>query len=410
MLLWDLTERIPKFLGDETEYGIILAYLNKLTDKLLQEGMEGNVERKVLSYFVQGQSSLIQAEKAFFDKQMDVAQEHFDEARRKLTLFLNSRGNRNDLVDFLAKQYLRRVEGMLFITKAAIIDDSLAKMSFYSEGLKRFNEEVTNYTQRAETYPAYVAFSRASFAEGLYWFYRGETERSRSTASAKRSLMKSRGSFRKAAFIDRRFAPYLEAASEELDLLTQERIITKADETWTKSLLAIDKGNYDEALKLSKRAKTLYTRAAELSSDVSKKRILIATSTILDAAYYEALGNLAFRELNQLEKARKHFIKAETTADKALGMVGNFGSVALKAGFEAERTYYKAMTILIEGIIMFDNQKYEEAEKLFIKAMETFKSAENFAKKGENDIILQFCHQAINDCRGYLELCNILAQ
>ncbi len=408
MLFWDLKYKLPKYLGDEKEYDEIIKALMDLTNYFLERGREGDIEKKVLSYFTQGLTYLVNAEKAFFSKDYSGALQMYEDAKRRLVLFRDSWGSREDFWDNLSRTYLFRTEGMISASKAMTTNDRLEQMKQFSEALKSFNEEVKLFTSMGDTYPAYVAFSRATFSEGMYWYKRGVTEKLKSTARAKKSLMNARGSMRKSVFFERRFISFFEEIVDQLDTLTQERVITKADELWTKSLISVDEGKYQNALKYSKLAKLLYKRAADLSSDVSKKRILLATATILDASYLEAKGNLALRELNKLDDAIEYFRKAEITADKALAMIGSFGSDQLRAGFEAEKEYYKGMTRLIKGIKLFDEQKYEEAKKYFKEALDIFSTAEKLAKLAENELILQFCHIGKNDARGYIELCNVL--
>ncbi len=373
-------------------------------EQYLNLGREGNVNAKVLSYFFDGMALLVEGDIFFWEGHYLDAQDRYSKAIRELKLFLSSRSVHMKL-DRLCERILVRTEGNLKLSQAMLISDYNQKHTILSEALMKYNEEVRQCSEMMETLSSFIAFSRALFTEALLWQNRAKMEEEKSTADAKRSLMKSRTAIRQATYINAKMKNFMEEIEEQLDDLTRHRILIKAETLGNFGTEASEKANYMEAKEYFLKAMLFYNRAAQLAPSAPNRRVLLAMSTVMEASAIECDANENYKKQDNMQRAAENFSEAAQKIDKAIALIGSLGTKELRDSFNAQRDYYLAMALLCEGTLLYDKEQYIEAKAKYEEAGKLFENSIKLAEFSETDTIKTLAQASLNDVKTYIQLC-----
>ncbi len=390
--------------GNEESLAWYLRYYNNLHEKYLKEGREGNVNSKVISYFFDGLSLLVEADMFFWDKNYPDALDRYNKSLRELKLFRNSRGVIHR-IDLLCEAYIARCEGMIFLCQGLPLKELNQKHTILSDALRKFNEEVRKTSDLEETLSSFISFSRALFTEAKLWENRSEIEKESSSAEAKKSLMKARSAIRQAVYINGKMKDTMDEIDNKLDDLTRYRILVKAEKLGNLGTDASEKGNYQVAKNYFKEAMLFYNRAAHLALNANNRRILLSMSTVMEASAIECDANEYYRKQDDMENAWHKFDEAAKKIDKAIALIGSLGTKELRDSFNAQREYYIAMSNLCQATMKYDNEEYEEAKNLYLVAKEHFNKSIALAQQSNTISIEQLSDEALDDVETYIQLC-----
>ncbi|MHA2504172.1 MAG: hypothetical protein ACXAE3_15040 [Candidatus Kariarchaeaceae archaeon] len=368
---------------------------------------EGSVMSKVLSYFFEALIVLIKADELFWANNYREAYQNYVEAEKMFTRFSNSR-NVEVRLDKLVDRYLHRVNGLRNLTEGLQLNDPKVRLDRFSEALNAFNKEVSIANEMHETMSSYAAFSRASIAEALYLLHSSNSISESDSGTAKTYLMQARGAVRQAAFIDPRYMDFLYGIEDNLDDLTKNRILVKAESFGDMATIKSENGDYLDAIEDFRKASMFYKRASTLAGDTSTRRFLLSSATVYEASELEAEGNHLFRGQNNTAAASEKFEDAAKQVDKAIALMGRFGSGELEANFASQRDYYRAMGIQSKAINLLDQEQYIEAKEFFQQSLQLFQSALDNAKVGDNPAIINLAEEAKGDIKGYISMCDTL--
>ncbi|MCE7733423.1 MAG: hypothetical protein GPJ54_01005 [Candidatus Heimdallarchaeota archaeon] len=364
---------------------------------------EGNVNSKVLSYFFDGLIALTQADQAFWNGDNQGAYSGYQEAVRMFNRFKNSR-NSNAKLDILSERMTFRASGLNNLADAIIVKDEKTKEDMFSKALSNFNEEVSLANKMNEQMSSYAAFARASFTESQILLTVANTIKDSDSDEAKRSLLRSRASLKQACYIDPRYLHYMEKLEETLDNLTRRRLLQRAENQADKATLESENGKYMDAKLLFQNAMLLHKRASSLATDTGSRRKLLASATIYEASIHEAQATQYFRVENNTELASEKFIDASKHVDKAIALMGHFGSKSLVDNFKAQSDFYKAMGNQAGAITSFDADQFQESKNQFDQSVNLFENVIKLAKEGSNEVLVNMSNDAIADIKGYLSM------
>ncbi|RMG35097.1 MAG: hypothetical protein D6732_09700 [Methanobacteriota archaeon] len=390
--------------GNEDSLPWFLKYFQQQREIYLNQGREGNVNAKVLSYFFDGMALLVEADIYFWEQRYQDALDRYQRAIREFKLFRNSRGVKTKL-DQLCDAYITRVEGMSFLASGIPITDRNHRHSILSDALLKFNDEIRQVNDLGENLRAFIAYSRALFTEALLWENRAEIEKENSSAEAKKSLMKGRSAIRQAVYINGKMRPTMDKIEDELDDLTRMRILMKAEELGNKGTELSEKGDYQEAKGYFKKAMKFYERAAHLALNANNRRVLLSMSTVMEASVIECDANEFYRKMDDMENSAIKFEEAGKKIDKAIALIGSLGTKELRDSFNAQREFYIAMSILCKAIMLYDKEEYVEAKQLFDQANNHFDESIKLAKMSQTETIEMLAQEAKNDVETYIQLC-----
>ncbi|MHA2251964.1 MAG: hypothetical protein ACXAD7_16495 [Candidatus Kariarchaeaceae archaeon] len=387
--------------GNERETSRFVAQYQAIHDEKREEG---SVMSRVLSYFFEGLIAIVDGDKKFWEAKYNEAYSAYQEASRMFNRFQNSR-NVNARLDLFASRMISRSDGLIKLTESINTRDASLKEKLLSEALDNFNQEVNTTNKMNELMSSYAAFARASFTESQLLLVTARKYTESNSGRAKQDLLRARGSLRQASFIDYRFFYAIEEIESELDELTMGRLLHRAEINADKATVESENGMYAEAKNLFAKAVLFHKRASSLASDTGSRRKLLSSATLYEASMLEADGNQLFRRENNTIDASEKFSDAAKYVDKAIALIGHFGSKSLINSFRCQSDYYKAMSLQARGIYEFDNENYNVAKDLFEQANTQFKEAIELAKQGDNPVITLLGNEAIADINGYLSMC-----
>ncbi|MHA2100726.1 MAG: hypothetical protein ACW99A_18810 [Candidatus Kariarchaeaceae archaeon] len=315
----------------------------------------------------------------------------------------NSR-NSNTKLDKLAARMLHRANGLVSLSDAIIIKDEKTKEEMFSKALTNFNEEVSVANDMNEQMSSYAAFARASFTESQILLTVANKLKNDDSDEAKKSLLKSRASLKQACYIDPRYLQYMEAVEETLDDLTRQRLLRRAESHADRATNESEAGRYMDAKILFRNAMLLHKRASSLALDQGSRRKLLASATIYEASIHEAEATHYFRVENNTDIAADKYLDASKFVDKAIALMGHFGSKSLTDNFKCQSDFYKAMGTQAGAITKFDADEFLDSKKLFDESVGLFENVIILAQQSGNEVLVNMSNEAIADIKGYLSM------
>ncbi len=390
--------------GNEKKISKFISQYQEIRDKKKEEG---SVMSRVLSYFFDGLTALANGDERFWGGHYNDAYLKYQEALRMLNRFQNSR-NVTARLDLLAERIISRAKGLINLTDGLNTNDMSLREKLFTDALNDFNNEVNLTNKMDELISSYAAYARASFTESQLLLVASRNISGTNSDQAKRNLLKARSSLRQASFIDPRFYFANEEIERELDETTKGRLLLKAEIQADEATEKSENGLYLDAKIFFRKAMMFHKRASTLASDTGSRRKLLSSATIYEASMHEADGNQLFRRENNTMEASLKFNDAARFVDKAIALIGHFGSESLIRSFSCQSSYYKAMSLQAKAINEFDDESYSDAKEIFENSINMFSEAIETARKADNPVIISLGNEAIADVNGYLSMCEAM--
>lgn len=395
--------KFHQYNGNESQLDFFSNHYRDLKDYYLNEGLKGSVNSKVISYFFDGMIMLTYADKAFWSTDYFEAEENYRNAIRFFKRFQNSRGIEVRL-DKLAKRIIFRCEGLEALAQSLALENPKMRIEQLGTAVEKFNTESSLAAEMNDDISALIAYSRALLADAYIWEAQSTIDRDTDTYKAKVDLMNSRMSLKQSTYMDQRLLSTLMKIENKLDDLTKERILVHAEVLGNTATDLSENGKFLDAKAYFQKATLFYNRASSLVADSATRRFLLSMQTVLEASVLECDGNYYYRQENDMHNAQKHFLDAARLVEKAIALMGSFGSDELRLTFESQLWHYRAMAKFTEGIEQFDLENYNEATDAYNEAENVFKDALDKAEKSNNEPLIELINQALADLEGYRKL------
>ncbi|MCY3412343.1 MAG: hypothetical protein INQ03_11970 [Candidatus Heimdallarchaeota archaeon] len=390
--------------GNEQDIDVLFKRYKKLRDvKKAEEG----VMAKVITHFYNGLISLVEGDTYFWQKKYREAFLAYQEASRLFNNFTISRTVKVKLDQFVHRLDKRAI-GLKKLCEGLLVSKHELQDNLFVESMNEFNEEIAIANEMGDQMSSYAAYARASFVSSQLLYYRSKHLQDENSGLAKKNVLESRFALRQAAFIDKRYRTYLDEITEQLDTLTRKRLLAKGEEFADQATIAMESSNFEDAILGFNKASLFYKRASVIASDGSSRRMLLSFATLYEASIKEAKATEAQKEIN-LEEASEKFMEAMKLVDKAIALLGHFGTDALINAFKCQRDYYNGMLTLNKATKEFDHDNFDEAKTMFEEAKDIFESAINLADKVDNQSISNISKEAVSEIASYITMCENLA-
>lgn len=367
---------------------------------------EDGVMAKVITHFYNGLISLVRGDINLWNGNYRNAYLAFQESGRLLNNFKISRTVKVKL-DKYAQRIDHRAKGLKLVNEGFLALDPQKKDELFISSLEEFNHEVSIANEMGDQMGSYAAFSRASFAQSQLFFYRAKALPQENSGQAKKYLLDSRDAIRQAGFIEKRFLTFLDEINDQIDIITRKRLLKKAELSADEATHFMENSKFQEAVIGFNRASLFYRRASVLASDTSSRRMLLASATLYDASICEAEAIEAQKNL-EIEITIEKFKDALSLVDKAIALMGQFGTESLVNSFKCQKDYYKGFYTQTLAIKEFDSDNYKEANDLFNESKIIFKDAIKLAKLVDNQSISNLSEATISEINSYITMCENL--
>jgi len=378
-----------------TEYSEIL--------DIYKKAGEENVNAKVLSYFYEGMLYLIKADDLFNNRDYPKAHKHYDDS---LKLFIRSRASRGVEGDLVFKEMIKWIsysEGMIRICRTFAETDLNQQLSIIKEGTDFFKTFVENRKEENNPIDNLIAKSRVSFTNYIFNKTLAQTKLE-DTSLYKKYLLHARTELMKANFFFKTLDEEMEELHNKIDETTKLHIITRAEYFWDKGAEFIGKGSFNEALRYFAIASKYYSRASAICDNFLEQRLYLALSKITQASRFEAEANELYKRNDKPKKASEIFLNAVDIVDIALGLLTSIKSETLIYNMTAQRSFYEALSLETEGIYLFDQENFKEAQEKFEGSMKKLEETQRYATEGNIDQLLEFVRVTKNEIEGYLSM------
>jgi hypothetical protein len=130
----------------------------------------------------------------------------------------------------------------------------------------------------------------------------------------------------------------------------------------------------------------------------------LASATIYEASIHEAEATHYFRVENNTDIAADKYLDASKFVDKAIALMGHFGSKSLTDNFKCQSDFYKAMGTQAGAITKFDADEFLDSKKLFDESVGLFENVIILAQQSGNEVLVNMSNEAIADIKGYLSM------
>jgi predicted negative regulator of RcsB-dependent stress response len=390
--------------GNESDPENFLTEFTTLQGKFKSEG---SVMSKVISYFFDGLVALVDGDMNFTNNQYRDAYTNYVEASKMFQRFMNSR-NVQVRLDLLASRLNHRSKGNQKLNESLLAPDHELRDDMLLTALNHYNNEVNIANEMGDQMSSYAAFSRASLAQSQILLFRGREQIESNSSESKKNLLESRVAVRQAVFINSSFKQYYEEIEEQLEDITRIRLLSKAEAFGDEATLYSENGEYEKCKINNKKAASFYKRAAAIATDGTSRRFFLSSATILEASIKEAEANKNLKQNDQPADASDNFEEAGKYVEKAVALMGRFGNDELIVNFKCQRDYYNAMSSMASAVAIFDEDKYEDAMKLFKEAEEHFNSIADQSEKIDNEVLTRLSNEGSAEIRGYITMCENL--
>lgn len=390
--------------GNESD---LQTYLAEFTTLQVQYRKEGSVMSKVISYFFDGLVALIDGDMNFTNDNFRDSYANYTEASKMFQRFMNSR-NVKVRLDMLANRLNHRSKGNLKICESFLTSDMELKDNLLLTSLNHYNDEVNIANEMGDQMSSYAAFSRASLAQSQILLFRGRDQIESNSSESKKNLLESRLAIRQAVFINSSLKKYYEEIEEQLEDITRTRLLSKAEEFGDDATIQSENGEYEASKISNKKAASFYKRASAIATDGTSRRFFLSSATILEASIKESEANKNLKQLDQPSDASDSFEDAARYVDKAIALMGRLGNEVLITNFKCQRDYYTAMSAMARAIAIFDDDKYDEAMKLFKDAEKNFDNISTQSEKIDNEVLTRLSNEGGAEIRGYITMCENL--
>ncbi len=402
-----MTSNVPEF--QIIHYEPLYSDLNLVFNTVLElsndfkEKGEDNVNIRVLAYFYEGLLNIIKGDDLYRQKQFGQSLEHFEDGLKLINRSRASRGREGDQIFDEMVKWISYAEGMKKITETFSEEDIEKRLSLVEESIKDFEIFLEGRKKEQNRIDEIIAKARISYANYLY----KKIESSKyieNSKKYKKYLLEARSKLMKANFLYRSFDDELTELQNVIDEITKQHIVFRAEGFWDQGTINIMSSNFAEALRLFIIASKYYSRASEICENFMEQRLYLALSRITEASSIEANASELYKRKDKPKQASDKFMEAVEVIDIALGLLTSIKSETLINNMTAQRSFYEALSLETEGINLFDNESFAEADEKFEQAMKKLNETQIKATEGNIDQLLEFVRTAKSEIEGYISM------
>lgn len=398
-----------KFIHYEPVYSDLNKIFAEYSETLstYQKAGEENVNAKVLSYFYEGMLYLVKADDLFNNKDYTKALKHFEDGLKLIVRSRASRGVDGDLIFKEMIKWTNYSEGMIRTCRTLIETDPNQQLAIINEGINFFKAFSENRNEENNKIDYFIAESRVSLAKYILNKTIAQTKLD-NTNLYKKYLLHARTELMKANFFLQSLDEEMEELHNKIDETTKLHIISRAEFFWDKGTDYIAKSLFNDALRYFAIASKYYARASGICDNFMEQRLYLALSRITQASRFEAEANELYKRKDKPKKASEIFLKAVEIVDIALGLLTSIKSKTLIYNMTAQRSFYESLSLETEGIYLFDQENFKEAQEKFEDSMKKLDETQRFATEGNIDQLLEFVRIAKNEIEGYISMSNAM--
>ena len=394
-----------QFIHYEPVYSIledVYYQFSQILEKFKELGEE-NVAAKVLSYFYEGMLLVLEGDQFFKSKEFSQAITKYEEGVKLIIRSRASRGRDGDQIFDEMVKWTNYTEAMQLICSVNVEEDVTKNLRAIEEGIQKLGIFLEERKKENNRIDELVAKARISYARYLQKKLesRGLEE---DTKNFKRILLKARFELMKANFIFRSFGDELTELQNNIDEITKQHIIGRAEGFWDKGTQNITLSNFEEAQIHFGIASEYYSRASEICANFMEQRLYLALSKITHASELESKANAFYKRKDKPKEASEILFQAVETVDLALGLLTSIKSESLIRNMTAQRSYYEALASETEGIYLFDKEQFSEAIVKFETAMKKLEETQLSATEEQLEHLLEFVRTGKSEVEGYISM------
>ena len=375
---------------------------SQILEEFKEQGEE-NVNAKVLSYFYEGMLLLLEGDQFINSKDYPQAKLKYEEGLKLLVRSKASRGRDGDQIFDEMVKWISYTEAMQKICSVHEEEDAGKNTQAIEEILQKFNSFLEERKKENNPIDELIAKARISYVKYL----QKRTESiglEENTKKYKKILLKARFELMKANFLFRSFGDELTELQNNIDEITKQHIIGRAEGFWDQGTQNITLSNFEEAQRHFGIASEYYSRASEICANFMEQRLYLALSRITQASELESKANSFYKRKDKPKEASDILFQAVETVDLALGLLTSIKSESLIRNMTAQRSYYEALASETEGIYLFDNEKFSEAIDKFDIAMKKLEETQLSATEDQLEHLLEFVRTGKSEVEGYISM------
>ena len=207
---------------------------------------EENVNIRVFSYFYEGMVSVISGDNLLFGKDYSQAIRYYEQASKLIVRSRASRGRDGDNIFNEMVKWANYAEGMLKISMSFTEENIDKKINLLEDCLVNFQEFIKGRELEEHPVDRIIAIARLAYARYLLFNSKAERD-SKDLTSFKKHLLKARSELTKANFIFRKYGDELEELQNNIDEVTKQNIVARAEKFWDHGLVNIQVRNFTQA-------------------------------------------------------------------------------------------------------------------------------------------------------------------
>lgn len=386
----------------ETDINAKMEEVRKLYEYFKEQGKD-NVTLRIFSYYYEGMYLLLQADNAFLQKEYQAALRNYEEANKLIVRARASRGVEKDAIAIEMRVWEFYSKGKTLLSEGLLekdIDEKIEKLEKAIEFFDEFSKLRINDPDKIFCILAKLHLKLANYYVNIN---KARKYQDRSHLY-KKHLLYARTNLTPVYYFSRLFENELIELQNEIDDVTKNRIIARADWYWNKGSEYIGDSNFKMSGKYFGIASKYYTRASDICSDFLEQRFYLALSKITLASQLESKGNELYKLKDEPKEASKVFLEAMEIVDEALGLLATIKNEYLIKSMTAQRAYYEALAKQTEGIYLFDNEKFSESLKLLEESLQKYNEATVMANENKLEILLAFISRSKSEVEGYISM------
>jgi len=363
---------------------------------------EENVLARIYSYFYNGLLYVISGDQYLKNGEYSKAEKEYEEGHKLLVRARASRGREGDEIHKEMVRWEYYANGMKLLSEALVSQNVEESVTFIQQAIKVFKQYSKLCAEKGLFYKI-IAESRLFFAQ--YMLHKNYVAQAKGKPSwYKKELLRAITELKKANFVFHFYLDELEYLQNELDEITKQRIVSRAEYFWNKGSEQIVFSNFSKAQKYFAIASRYYVRASEICADFLEQRLYLALSKITLASQFESKANELYKRLDKPEEASKLFEQSFKIVDDAIGLLLTINSEKLIQSMTAQRSFYEALMFQTKGIALFDKEDFKASLDLFDKAMQKYNETQQMATEAKLDQLLEFLKQYKSELEGYIAM------
>ena len=208
----------------------------------------------------------------------------------------------------------------------------------------------------------------------------------------------------KANFLGANIPPsFFERIRQRIKHLTITKFQERADWYWGTGLASSADHKYDEAAKFFYKGWQVYNEIERLENNI--EFAVSGQMMYVTALEHEGRAKIEADE-NQL--ATEKFAQASVQIRKLISNVKELGNVDLLRQFSIQNEYFTAINLFCQGILSYDDEKYQEAQKQLQESEKLLSQVLKTAQELNNSGLVISCKEGIQKCATYIETVALL--